>query len=201
MPDMCLCRLVVSGPTFDVMRFVQAAAPAERSVSARGSRDDEGPLSFRELLPLREEDDPVDVYGTPSRGPDDCWRDALSRDTAGRASIHYGFLTTMSEPYRLIRHVSRQFVRLDFLLGAVAPAIDEANCWYFRGGRGRNWKMPARQREAIRCRVWDGAGLAPEDEGNLDVDVQGDHAMMEQVIARWTPARKRVAMRIRRHHR
>ena len=200
MADMCLCRLVVSGAPPEVRRFVRAAAPVEHKASRRQPAD-KGPLSFQRLFPVQGTDDPADVYGTPSGEPDDCWRDPLQRVGPARACVEYGFLTKWGEPYRLIRHVSKVYANLDFLLGAVSPATDSANCWYFRAGRARNWKMPARQREAIRRRVWQEAGLAPDDEGNLTVDVEGDHAMIEQVVAHWTPVRTKAARRAMGHKR
>ena len=201
MADMCLCRLVVSGPSVEVKRLVRAAAPVKHKASRHRPAADVGPLSFQRLLPVPDGDDPSDVYGTPSREPDDCWRNLVERVGPAQASVQYGFLTQWGEPYPLIRHVSKQYACLDFLLGAVSPAIDETNCWYFRGGRGRNWKMPDRQREAIRRRVWQEAGLDPDDEGDLTVDVEGDHTMMKQVVGRWTAARKRAARRAMGHKR
>jgi hypothetical protein len=189
MSDMTLCRLVVSGAAVDVKRFIRAAA------TPKPKDKDAGPLSFQRLYPVSDEDDLAKAHAVQAQEPVDCARWPIENVGAARARVDYAFQTKLDEPHGLVRHVSNHFPRLDFLLGAVAPAVDQANCWYFRGGQGKNWKMPDRRRVEIRRRVWKNAGLDLQDEGNLTVDIEGDHAMMEQVVARWTPARKRAALR------
>ena len=146
-------------------------------------------------------EDLTDVYGTPSPEPEDCSRSTIKRIRKTGARLEYRFLTKWSEPHLLFRRVSRAYPRLHFLLGAVSPANDEANCWYFRDGRGRNWKMSDRQRTEIRRRVYRNEGLDIDVELDIDddlelmLDVEGDHAMLSEVLARWTAVRRRVVRR------
>jgi Ferredoxin-like domain in Api92-like protein len=194
MPDLCLCRLLVSGPTAEVRRFVRAAAPARRRSPQRDEDDLLNPLSFQRLYPVAENVETDDLYGTPSHEPYECVRSETERVGTTQARVHYGFSTKWSEPHDLVRRVSKQFSRLDFVMGAVAPAADEVNCWYFRDGRATNWEMPDCQKEEVRRKVYAAAGLAWSDEGNLGVDVEGDHALMDAAVTQWTRTRKRSAL-------
>jgi len=192
MADMCLCALVVEGSPVEVREFVKVAQPLRRLSQPEDSYDC-SLLSFRRLDPRPDEEDLTDIYGTPSPEPEDCTRTRLKRVGATRARVEYRFLTKWSEPYVLFRRVSKQFPRLEFLLGAVAPAVDETNCWYFHQGRGRNWKMPDHRREGIRTEAYRAEGLDIEEDDDLGIDVEADHTMMTEALAHWTPARRRAA--------
>jgi hypothetical protein len=96
-------------------------------------------LSFIRLRPIANEEEANELYGTPWPEPIDTTRGRLAGRGTSKAEIEYRFVTKWSEPAALFKFVSKQFPALDFLLGAVAPAVGEANCWYFRAGRGRNW--------------------------------------------------------------
>ena len=61
--------------------------------------------------------------------------------------------------------------------------------------------MPDRRREAIRARIWKDAGFADTDDGDLDTDVAGDHALMDEVVPRWTLARQKAAKKAMRRRR
>lgn len=196
MADLCLCRLVVSGPHADVRRFIEAAHPVPRGGKAR-TRARGAPLSFRRLRPLGKGEDPSDAYGTPWHEPTDVSRSTLTRKGA-TASVTYGFLTKWAEPRALIEWVSARHPRLDFVLGAVAPAVGESGSTYFRAGRGRSWAMPGRPRERLYRHIYERAGVGVDDE-NLDedtefwLDIEFDHALIEAVVAHWTRARRRAA--------
>ena len=164
MPDMCLCRWVAFGTIPEVQRFVRAAR-SKRPKTVRGRRRASAePLSFQQLWPLGPDDDPSDRYETPSTEPDDCSTTGVKRTGTTAARVSYSFLTIWGEPYGLVRHVSKQFPRLDFVLGAVAPAVGEANSWYFRAGRGKNWVMGGRRHEQIYRQTYAAAGVDPEDD-------------------------------------
>lgn len=198
MPDLCLCRLVVSGPVDEVRRFVRAAAerPVRKRKGAKAVPPE--PLSFARLRPLANEEDADELYGTPWPEPMDPTRGSLRRRGAATAAIDYQFLTKWAEPAALVRFVSGEFPRLDFLLGGVAPAVGEANCWYFRAGRGRNWAMSSRLHERMHTVMYKAAGLNPDDvdgDTELEMDFKFDAALMDVVIAHWTPARTRAARR------
>ena len=203
MPDMCLCRWVVFGTVPEVQRFARAAR-FQQPKTARGRRRRKvEPLSFQQLWPLGEDDDPSERYETPSTEPDDCWTAGVKRTGATAARVSYSFLTIWGEPFGLVRHVSKQFPRLDFILGAVAPAVGEANSWYFRAGRGKNWVMGGRRHEQLYRQIYAAAGVDPEnDDIDPDVeyglDIEFDHALMDQVIAHWTVVRRAAARRKRR---
>ncbi len=112
--------------------------------------------------------------------------------------MEYRFLTKWSEPALLVRHTSKQFPRLDFLLGAVSAASEEAHCWYVRDGRGKNWTMPTRAQITIRRHIYQAAGADIDDDDldedvELELDVEGDHALMTDLLVWWTPARKRAS--------
>lgn len=190
MPDLCLCRLVVSGPLPEVRRFVKTAQPvAPRRPSRR--RTPPAPLSFQRLRPIGKGDDPSELYGTPWREPSDVSRSRVTRKGT-TASVTYGFLTKWAEPHPLVKWVSAQFPHLDFVLAAVAPAVGEANSWHFRAGRGREWKMSGRSRERMYRQLFERAG-AVVDEVDEDtefwLDIEFDHAVIEALVAHWTRAR------------
>ncbi len=198
MPDMCLCRLVVSGPIGEMKRFVRAAA--ERPVRGRRGRKGVTPelLSFARLRPIANEEEAADLYGTPWPDPMDTTRGRLTRRGAAAGAIDYQFLTKWAEPAALFRFVSGKFPRLDFLLGAVAPAVGEANCWYFHGGRGRNWVMGSRLHEKMYADIYKAAGVEPDDvdgDTELELDFEFDAALMDAAVAHWTPARIKAARR------
>lgn len=194
MPDMCLCRLVVSGPFEEVRRFMRAAVEPRAAYAKRGtavtSGEERPPLSFQRLRPLPDEDAADDLYGTPSWEPEDATRSRMRRVGAARARVEYAFLTKWAEPIDLVRFVSRAWPQLEFLLGAVAPAIGEANCWYFHRGRGRNHVLPQTVHQEMyeeQCRK---AGIDPED-ADLDFDLDFDALLMDTVVQHWTPSRIR----------
>ncbi len=198
MPDMCRCRLVVSGPLDEVRRFVRAAAerPVRKRKGAKAVSPE--PLSFASLRPIASEEDADDLYGTPWPEPMDPTRGRLKRRGAMAGAVEYQFLTKWAEPTALIKFVSGEFPRLDFLLGAVAPAVGEANCWYFRAGRGRNWTMGSRLHEKMYADMYKAAGLDPDDvdgDTELEMDFSFDAALMDVVVAHWTPARIKAARR------
>lgn len=188
MPDMCLCRLVVSGPVDEVRRFVRAAAerPVRKRKGAKAATPE--PLSFARLRPIANEEEADELYGTPWPEPMDPTRGRLIRRGATAGAIDYQFLTKWAEPAALVRFVSGEFPRLTFLLGAVAPAVGEANCWCFRGGRGRNWVMSSRLHEKMYTDMYKAAGLDPDDvdgDTELERDFRFDAALMDVVIAHW----------------
>ena len=191
MPDMCLCALVIEGSPVEVRRFVTLARPRRGSSQPRDSYYCDL-LSFHRLDPRADDEDLSVIYGTPSPEPMDCTRTRL-KQIGSRARVEYRFLTKWSEPYVLFQRVSKGFPQLEFLLGAVAPAVDETNCWYFHQGRARNWKMPGHRRTAIRREAYRAEGLDIEEDDDLGVDVEGDHLMMNEALAHWTPARRRAA--------
>lgn len=180
MPDLCLCRLVVSSAHKDVRRFVREARPARDSSEAW--RGDGAPvaLSFQRLMPIVEDQNASDIYGTPWHEPEEVTRSHVERVTSSRARVTYGFVTKWAEPHLLIRDVSRRYPSLDFVVGAVAPAVDEANSWYFRAGRGRNWKMGGRERNRIRSEAYRRNGITDPNDADLWDDVVADHALMRR---------------------
>ena len=200
MADMCLCALAVEGPVVEVRRFVAATKPSERRNKSLDGEDshDCDLLSFQRLDPRPNDEDVSDIYGTPSPEPMDCSRTRIRRIGKTRARIEYRFLTKWSEPSVLFRRVSRRFPRLIFLLGAVAPALDEADCWFFREGRGRNWKMSDDRREAVRAEAYRAEGKNIEEDDDLWLDIEGDHILLREVVAHWTPSERVAAETARR---
>ena len=187
MADMCSCRWVAFGSIPEVQRFVRAARP-KRPKTVRGRRRASAePLSFQQLWSVGPDDDPSDRYGTPSTEPDDCSTTGVKRTGTTAARVSYSFLTIGGEPHGLVRHVSKQFPRLDFVLGAVAPAVGEANSWYFRAGRGKNWVMGGRRHEQIYRQIYAAAGVDPDDDDidpdmECGLDIHFDHELMAEVV-------------------
>jgi hypothetical protein len=53
-------------------------------------------------------------------------RSRIRKNSGGRPTVTYQFVTAWDAPFPLIRSVSKQFPTLDFVLGAVAPADGSA---------------------------------------------------------------------------
>jgi hypothetical protein len=191
---MCLCRLEVSGPPAEVSRFMRAAAPVR--AKGRRPRKSDPPLSFQRLLPLLDGGEAESLYGTPSEEPDDCTLLEYRRGPK-MSLVSYSFLCVWSEPLLLMRHTSRQFQRLDFVLGAVAPSVGSAESWYFRKGRRRRYLMPGGLHERTYREIYLAAGVDPDEtidpELDYELDIQFDHTVMDLSVGHWTPAQRRAA--------
>src|SRR5215210_6107565 len=109
MPDMCLCRLVVSGPIRETREFVRAAAERPTKRRNRPHRGTGELLSFTRLRPIQNEEEADELYGTPWPEPMDTTRGKLTRRGIAGGEIEYRFLTKWSEPAALFKFASKQF--------------------------------------------------------------------------------------------
>lgn len=202
MADQCLCSLVVLGRIDEVRRFVRAARPLPPKKPRRNVRPTDM-LSFERLLPRGDLEDVTDLYGTPSWEPEDCWFSGIKRVSKTSGSASYKFLTKWSEPDALVRHVSRENPRLEFVLGAVAAATWEASSVYFRKGRRHTWRLAEARVLKMYRAIYAAAGVDTHDDAidedlELSLDVEFDHAQMDVVMAHWTAERRRRVWRKKR---
>ncbi|HXG51499.1 MAG TPA: hypothetical protein VNN77_08870 [candidate division Zixibacteria bacterium] len=180
MSDAWINRLVVSGPAADVRAFAKAAvgfeppdfdSPSDKPVKVGLSLG-----TLYELLPSRAkrrvppvEDEPADLV---------CERLVVGK--TGNAEKIYRFQLAAYEPDLLLTAVSRLFPRLVFVLGWVAPAVDEAASKLIRNGTVRRYRMPGKRLHEIYAARYEEWG-----EDCLDADIEGDWMALDEVVEHW----------------
>lgn len=125
MGDSWLQRLVVRGPGADVRAFQKAAAsrvkPEYRTVRPQVRTQRLSFAKLRALLPSRD----ARTFSGKVEEPWDLVIEGPRRRMDGSLEVAYGFQLGQSEPDDLIVAVSKIFPRLCFVVGCVAPAVDE----------------------------------------------------------------------------
>ena len=125
MGDSWLQRLVVRGPASDVTAFQKAAASRDKPEywtvrpQLRTQR-----LSFAKLRTLLPSKDARKFSEEPEQ-PWDLVVEAPRRLKDGSLEVTYKFQLGRSEPDDLIVAVSKVFPRLTFIVGCVAPSVDQ----------------------------------------------------------------------------
>ena len=106
----------------------------------------------------------------------------------------YGFQLDTSEPDALIVAISKVFPRLCFVVGCVAPNVDEQSSRLMLNGRSWRWQLSARRKKAIWAKV------PKETEDNADevtwALAEADWAMMDDVVAHWRPRVDKLTARV-----
>ncbi len=98
----------------------------------------------------------------------------------GNGQKIYRFMLSRYEPDLLLIEISKLFPRLCFILGWVAPNIDEAASKFIRTGTARQYRMPGKRRSEIRASKYKEWG-----EDCLDADIEADWVMLDEVVSRW----------------
>lgn len=194
MSDPWLQNLVVRGPAADVTAFRRAAAgPEKKRGYAAKPRHKTQRLSFarlRGLLPSKQ----AQRFDPKPEEPWDLACDPREKLKDGSVELTYRFQLARFEPDALIIAVSRLYPRLCFVLGCVAPNVDEQSSRLVHNGRSRMWRLSERHKKAL------GAKVPEETEENADevtwALAETDWAMMDEVVAHWRPQMDRLMARV-----
>ncbi|MGH7393887.1 MAG: hypothetical protein ACREM3_31175 [Candidatus Rokuibacteriota bacterium] len=180
MGDSWLQKLVVRGPISDVVAFRKAAASGKQpeywtmDPQSRTLR-----LSFAKLRDLLPPQDAGKCDADPEE-PADLVVEHLRKFRDRSVELTYRFQLAESEPDALIIAVSKAFPRLCFVVGCVAPSVDEQSSCLIHNGRSWRWRLSGRQKKAILATVTE------ETEENGDevalARAEADWAMMDEVI-------------------
>ena len=186
MGDSWLQRLVVRGPASEVTAFRSAVASPEKpeywtvKPACRTQR-----LSFaklRSLLPRKQ----ARRFDAELEEPWDLSVDPPRRFKDGSLEVTYRFQLGDSEPDDLIIAVSRLYPRLCFVVGCVAPNVDEQSSLLVHKGHSWGWHLSASRKKAI----WK-KRVPEETKDNSDEVTWGlaeaDWQMMDEVVAHWRP--------------
>ena len=186
MGDSWLQRLVIRGPARAVAAFRAAAAGKAKPEYATMK-----PVHRTQLLSfekLREQLPPrlARRHGGDLEEPWDLVVDRARRFKDCSVELTYKFQLAGFEPEDLIVDVSKVHPQLCFVVGCVAPNVDEQSSRLIHAGRSWRWRLPASRAEAIRTR------LVPEDTGHNSDELfwalaEADWAMMDEVVAHWQP--------------
>ena len=84
------------------------------------------------------------------------------------------------EPDLLLTKVSRLFPSLTFVLGWVAPSVDEAASKCIQNGKVTRYDLPADRVGDIRAAKYKEWG-----EDCLDADWEADWEMLDEVVKHW----------------
>jgi hypothetical protein len=98
----------------------------------------------------------------------------------GKGVKIYRFELRRYEPDLLLTKVSKLFPKLTFILGWVAPNVDEAASKFIRNGIVRRYRMPDDQMGEIRAAKYKEWG-----EDCLDADIEADWAMLDEAVRHW----------------
>jgi hypothetical protein len=180
--DPWINHFVVVGPIDDVRAFVRAAVgsqpPDWDSSSTKPVRLSLSFSAFYKRLPPSAKRRVPEVESEPYELNSD--RMVLRKD--GHAEKTYRFELSHYEPDLLLTEVSKLFPRLCFILGWVAPNVDEAASKFIRAGKVRLHRMSDSRREEIRegkCKEW--------GEDSFEADIEGDWVMLDEIVEHWTP--------------
>ena len=197
MGDSWLQRLVVRGPAAEVTAFRRAVAsrekPEYRTIERECATQKLSFAKLRTLIPGR----PVRRFDGEVEEPWDLSVDRARRLKDGSLELTYRFQLSAFEPDDLIVEVAKVYPRLCFVIGCVAPNVDEQSSRLVHGGRSWGWRLSSRRKEAI----W--KQLVPEetDDNNDELlwgEVQADWQMMDEVVAHWRPKMDTLVARVRR---
>jgi hypothetical protein len=151
MSDPWINRLVVAGPIGDVKAFAKSAigfGPPDFWDSA--NKPAKLSLSFAalyDLLPAKAQrcvpkvdDEPADLVSE---------RSVTGKNKNGEKI--YRFQLSSYEPDLLLTEISKLFPGLSFILGWVAPNVDEACSKLIKDGKVRRFDLSVNRRETIRA--------------------------------------------------
>ena len=189
-----LQSLVVRGPGADVRAFQKAAASREKpeysTVRPQVRTQRLSLVKLRALLPSRA----AKTLSGDVEEPWDLVIEAPRRRKDGSLEVTYRFQLGKSEPDDLIVAVSKIFPRLCFVVGCVAPAVDEQSSRLVLNGRSWRWQLSARRKKTICAKV------PKETEDNADevtwALAEADWAMMDDVVAHWRPRVDKLTARV-----
>lgn len=191
MPDLSLQWLVVQGVDADVAAFRRAAR------ANRTSRSEGSPLSFRRLMDILPAGTFVDE--DLRRGElFDLAVDPTRKLEPGMAEVAYSFQLHRGDLEAFLLQLSRVYPRLCFILGTVAPSVDQQESCFVHDGRMQSWTLPESQREKLLAAVPeipDDASSEEEDEEFWAL-VEADGAMMHAVVDHWAGTAEKTRARI-----
>jgi hypothetical protein len=170
----------VLGPSEDVKAFARAASgcrPPE--FDSPSDKPVKTPLSFEtlyNLLPAKARRNVHEVEDEPY----DLVSERFVTGKNGNGEKSYAFMSTRYEPDLLLTEVSKLFPCLCFILGWVAPNVDEAASKLIRNGTVKQYRMPGNQRSRIRASKYKEWG-----EDCLEADIEADWDMLDEVVKHW----------------
>jgi hypothetical protein len=181
-----LQRLTIRGPARAVTAFKDAAVS-----SAKPQYVTMKPVHRRQRLSFEKLRDALSrVRAERFKGqleePWDLVVDPGRRLRDGSLELTYKFQLSEFEIEDLIAEVSRLHPRLCFVVGCVAPDVDEQSSQLIHRGRSWRWRLTTRRREAIRRK------FVPEETGDDDEEVfwgevRADWAFMDEVVTHRRP--------------
>jgi hypothetical protein len=189
MSDSALQRLVVRGVPMDVEVFTRAGGTSARPdyiTVKRQLRTQK--LSFIALTAQL----PVTVARRVARDSEEPWDLVLERSRLGDGTVEvtYKFQLSRFECAPLIVAISTRYPRLCFVLGCVAPSVDQQSSLFIHNGHSWSWTLPNRRKRAIWAKV------PKETNDNADEVTwrlaEADWAMMDAVVDHWAPKANRL---------
>ena len=188
MSDPWINRLVVTGPVKNVKVFAKAATGFQSpEFGSRSKKPVKLLLSFTalyNLLPTKAQKRVPEIEDEPA----DLISERLVTRKNGKAEKIYRFQLSRYEPDLLLRQVSKLFPCLTFILGWVAPNVDEAASKFIRNGTILRYIMSGDRRSDIRVSKYKEWG-----EDCLDADWEADWLMLDEVVEHWDKARLQAA--------
>lgn len=151
--DSWLQRLVVRGQPSDVSTFRKAAKSSKRAMSLTVDGERTQVLSFERLRGALPKGQLTTRLEEPIEEPWDLVVDPPSRVDDGTVELTYKFQLSKYEPEVLIIAMSRQYPRLCFVLGLVAPSSDEQSSLLIHNGRSWAWRLPGHRKEIIAATI------------------------------------------------
>jgi hypothetical protein len=186
MPDTWINRLVVSGPAAAVRRFQNSVARAEG-----GSTTSLAFIQLQACLPEDERaglDEPAEPWNGPwpnNEGIGAPTEEALQEP--GMLKLVYNFSLARYEPDELLIRASKQFRTLCFVLGWVAPNVDDQVSRFIHNGHTLVYRASDRLVERLRAKAYRRYGLSLGEVTEIDdpdalwADIEGDWACLEAV--------------------
>jgi hypothetical protein len=193
MSDSWINRFVVSGPVASVRTFETAAAVTEGPAQTS--------LSFARLLQLLPEDERgnFDEPVEPWHDTGDSFSDAVeppeeeSRQAPDWLELTYRFVLDRHDTDPLLIRTSALFPTLCFVLGWVAPNVDEQRSRFIHNGDTDTYELSDDQAESIRAENYLRYGTPPatahesDDDNLLWAEIEADWAMLDVVVEHWEP--------------
>jgi hypothetical protein len=149
--DPWINRLVVSGPTEEVLAFQKAAQSTDAGKSTSFSF-----AQLQALLPRAERQGleiPVDPWDDDSESNGVGVPETVERDTPTMLDLVYRFRLEEYAPDALLVRVSRLFPHVCFVLGWVAPNVGEQASRFVQDGNTRPLRKTDESAQAIRLKV------------------------------------------------
>ncbi len=134
--------------------------------------------------------------------PFDLSIDGPAKYKDGTAGLTFYFQLSAFECEGLLAAVSKGYPRLVFVLGTVAPHVDEQSSLLARAGRVWRWRLPRRQCESIYAKAARAADRA-DSQGNDEEDEtlvlfwEADGRAMDTVVNHWNEKVARLLAKIR----